>query len=249
MSEKADHEAEERRKEKQRAAQKAARERKIAGLPPLKKKKRKKNKKNKKSKRDGEEGSEQGRRKRRRPGRQHLEKGWRRPDDAGTSLPRPKHDVVIVPIFWRNKEGQEVAVCKEAQRIKTILYRDGKLDVWIDRTHKRKPGEKFRFWEEQGVMFRVEIGPRDAMKRRCTISHQSGEAGDYSTVKKIAGVSTVRRSELLGKLRGSLGLLKIPEDASAKAKADAHGDSMERKWSEENLSHMKRIESNFLSLS
>lgn len=52
---------------------------------------------------------------------------------------RPQHDVVIIPIFWRNVYGQEEAMVEEALRIKAILHKIG-LDVWVDRTHKLTPG-------------------------------------------------------------------------------------------------------------
>jgi hypothetical protein len=54
---------------------------------------------------------------------------------------RPQHDLVIIPIFWRNVYGQEEAMVEEALRIKGILHKVG-LDVWVDRTHKLTPGMK-----------------------------------------------------------------------------------------------------------
>jgi hypothetical protein len=148
---------------------------------------------------------------------------------------RPEHDVVIIPIFWRNIEGQEEAMVKESNRIKSILHNVGGLDVWVDRTHKRTPGQKLNFWEQQGVRWRIEIGPKEAIKYRCVVSHQAGKAGDYTTVTKLPNVSTVKRSQLLAKLRTGLSLEKIPEEALLVSVNDPEGDAKQTVLADENL--------------
>ena len=39
-----------------------------------------------------------------------------------------------------------------------------------DTTHKQTPGQKFRAWEEKGVMVRVEVGPREAEAGSCLLA-------------------------------------------------------------------------------
>ena len=158
--------------------------------------------------------------------------------DAKNEEARPMHDLVIVPIFWRNVPGQEEAMVKEAQRVKAVLQKLGGLDVWVDRTHKRTPGQKLNFWESQGVRWRVEIGPKEAVRHRCVLSHQRGVAGDYSTVTKLTNVSTVKRAQLLGKLRTGLALVKIPESALTAVADDSLGDQKQAVMADENLKCM-----------
>lgn len=152
--------------------------------------------------------------------------------------PSRNHDLVIIPIFWRNIEGQEDAMVKEAVRIKSILQKQGGLDVWVDRTHKLAPGQKLNFWESQGVRWRVELGPKEAVKHRCVISHQRGKAGDFSTVTKLPNVSTVKVAQLLGKLREGLGLDKIPAEAVLMAAKDIENDAKQLTMANENLKCM-----------
>ena len=60
-----------------------------------------------------------------------------------------------MPYFWRQRPGEEAAVVGEAERIKRLLSA-AKLDIWVDRTHKKSPGQKLAFWEEVGVTWRIE---------------------------------------------------------------------------------------------
>jgi len=169
--------------------------------------------------------------------RVHQREQWKAADAKAEESRPGNHDVVIIPIFWRNVEGQEDAMVKESQRIKSMLHKAG-LDVWVDRTHKRTPGQKLNFWESEGVRWRVEIGPKEAAKMRCVVSHQRGDPGDYSTVTKLANVSTVKRAQLLGKLRNGLNLLKISEAAVTEAANDPEGDAKQAEMSGENLKCM-----------
>jgi hypothetical protein len=70
------------------------------------------------------------------------------------------------------------------------------------------------------------------------VSHQRGVAGDYSTVTKLTNVSTVKRAQLLGKLRSGLALTKIPEAAIVAAAEDALGDQKQAVMADENLKCM-----------
>jgi hypothetical protein len=72
------------------------------------------------------------------------------------------------------------------------------------------------------------------------VSHQAGVAGDYSTVTKVANVSTIRQGELLAKLKGSLSLLKISDESILAATKDAAGDEQQLVLSKKNLKLMER---------
>ena len=54
-----------------------------------------------------------------------------------------------------------------------------------DTTHKLTPGQKFRHWEEKGVMVRVEIGPQEAEAGVCLLAHckTAGEVAEKKRVK------------------------------------------------------------------
>lgn len=106
---------------------------------------------------------------------------------------RRVHDIVIIPIFWRQHPGEEYAVVADADRIKAML----KADVWIDRTHKKSPGQKYAFWEDVGVRFRIELGPDDVRNKRCVVATSSGT---FKSAKKRT-VSSVDQAELLAALR------------------------------------------------
>ena len=55
--------------------------------------------------------------------------------DAKNEEARPMHDLVIVPIFWRNVPGQEEAMVKEAQRVKAVLQKRRCNDSFCGSAH------------------------------------------------------------------------------------------------------------------
>eukprot|EP00466_Bigelowiella_natans_P018931 jgi/Bigna1/90172/estExt_fgenesh1_pg.C_640046 len=83
-----------------------------------------------------------------------------------------KHDLVIIPIFWKHKEEQKDRTIAAAERIKKHVSKTG-LNVWIDARHKYTPGQKFAYWEHLGVLTRVEIGPGDIANATCSLRHTS----------------------------------------------------------------------------
>ena len=112
-------------------------------------------------------------------------------DDDVTN--RRVHDVVIIPIFWRDRPGEEDAMVGEAQRLKEMIRRHQKLDVWIDRTHKMSPGQKFAFWDNVGVKCRIDLGPDDAKQHQCVIV--------ACATKKKTTVSSIHRVPFFNELR------------------------------------------------
>ena len=239
------------RREKQRAAQAAARLRQAAGAPTKKEKKKRRRdvaagvavpapaaKKASAAPGDGKSGGAAWRKrefngkgrnefKRRREEQEELEA-----EAAGRTV----HDVVVVPIFWRTRPGEEEAVVGEAERIKRLLAKVGdtkvKLDVWVDRTHKKSPGQKLAFWEAVGVKWRVEVGPDDVRAKRCVVSCAGGKG--YESNIKVKDVSSVRRGQLYHVLRDQLGMDKIPDDVEENPELDANheeeADSAIKKW-------------------
>ena len=59
------------------------------------------------------------------------------------------------------------------------------IDCGIDTTTTLSPGQKFRHWEERGVMVRVELGPQEALSGSCllAICTTPGEVAAKSTVQ------------------------------------------------------------------
>ena len=134
-----------------------------------------------------------------------------------------KHDVVIVPIFWKQREEETAEIQRWAQNIKTRLAAC-KVDCWIDNRHKYTPGQKFAYWEHLGVMTRIELGPADLPKSTCSLC-KVHKAGDYKGATRKKDVSLGGQA-LFNALR-ELGLTQLTgkEDVSApnlrNGKADA----------------------------
>lgn len=140
---------------------------------------------------------------------------------------RRKHDVVVVPIFWRHKPGQEEAVVADAERIKSILA--PYCDVWIDRTHKNSPGQKYALWEAIGVIRRIEIGPDDVENKRCVVASSTGS---YDSARRIT-VSSIDRAALVRALKCEVGLEKLPilpDNAEHRQSQDALSDGIIQRW-------------------
>lgn len=84
-------------------------------------------------------------------------------DDKGLVLPpkiAPIKAVIIPIIFKENKEK----VLKEAHKIKSMIK-----DSIIDDRDGYTPGFKFNQWELKGIPIRIEIGPKDIIKKECVV--------------------------------------------------------------------------------
>lgn len=80
-----------------------------------------------------------------------------------------KHNIVIIPIFWKKKEEEMAKVIAAAQDLKSKLIKY-KLNVWIDQRSSLSPGQKFNYWEQVGVKLRAEIGPDEALRGTIVLS-------------------------------------------------------------------------------
>lgn len=65
--------------------------------------------------------------------------------------------MIIIPIFWQKDKDAVIA----AARVCMQHISDAGIKVDLDTTNTHTPGAKFRYWEERGVKFRVELGPED----------------------------------------------------------------------------------------
>lgn len=84
-------------------------------------------------------------------------------DNKGLILP-PKiapNSVVIIPILFDETKEK---VLKEAHKIKSLIK-----DSIIDDRDGYTPGFKFNQWELKGIPIRIEIGPKDIIKKECVV--------------------------------------------------------------------------------
>jgi prolyl-tRNA synthetase len=97
--------------------------------------------------------------------------------------PRRTVQVIIIPVFWNSREEEKSIVLGAAGQAQAALRHAGvKCDT--DTTHKLTPGQKYRHWEERGVMIRVEIGPREAEDGVCLLAQCKtvGEVAEKRTI-------------------------------------------------------------------
>lgn len=107
--------------------------------------------------------------------------------------PRRSVQVIIVPIFWNRREDEKESVLEAASTVQTALRGAG-IKADTDTTHKLTPGQKFRHWEEKGVIFRVEIGPQEAETGTCIFASCS-KPGEVAKKEKVAiGQQLVKRA-------------------------------------------------------
>jgi prolyl-tRNA synthetase len=104
-------------------------------------------------------------------------------DDKGIILP-PKiapTQIAIIPIAEKDE-----AVARAGKEIKTELEQDFRVE--IDERYELRPGEKYFEWEKRGVPIRIEIGPRDLMKKMCVLVRRD------TSEKKECAISNVREA-------------------------------------------------------
>jgi len=123
-------------------------------------------------------------------------------DDRGLVLP-PKLapiQVVIVPIFDKKKREKVLAA---ARKIEKSL---SKVRVKLDSRDDFSPGWKFNEWELKGVPVRIEIGPRDILKKQVVVARRD------TYEKKVVKMSklTTEVNTLLEEIQR--GLFKKAED-------------------------------------
>lgn len=108
-------------------------------------------------------------------------------DDRGLVLPPPvaPTQIVIIPILFK---GQEKEVMDYSRNIFNELK-----DNWrtvLDDREDITPGEKFYYWEMMGVPVRIEIGPKEILEEKVTLTRRD-------TLERIQ----CRRSDLVGEVK------------------------------------------------
>ena len=105
--------------------------------------------------------------------------------NAGISLvyraPRPARPKVGSPSRYvaRPRElsrcvlGPVATLCEAlliSRRVRWQALEEGGVRCELDAGNKYTPGQKFAHWEHKGVKLRVEVGPREAARKRCTLA-------------------------------------------------------------------------------
>lgn len=98
-------------------------------------------------------------------------------DDKGLILPPEiaENKVVIVPILFEDSRDK---VLKASREIESKLKKYGAI---LDDREGYKPGYKFAEWEMKGIPIKVEIGPKDILKKEVVISRR--DTGEKKSVK------------------------------------------------------------------
>ncbi len=110
-------------------------------------------------------------------------------DDIGVIL-LPKIapiQIIIVPIFF---EGMEETILNYSKEIYEILNVAG-YKVEIDERKDVTPGEKFYYWERQGVPLRLEIGPKEIKENSIRFVTRNGKKWNVEKEKILKEVKTV----------------------------------------------------------
>lgn len=92
-------------------------------------------------------------------------------DNKGLVLP-PKvaeNKIVIVPIIFKDDEGQVLKKAKELQK------KLSKYSPIIDDRENYSVGKKFNEWELKGIPIRIEIGPKDIQNKQVMIKRRDLE--------------------------------------------------------------------------
>ncbi|PSC70038.1 proline-tRNA ligase [Micractinium conductrix] len=98
--------------------------------------------------------------------------------------PRRRVQLIIVPIVWQKRASEMKTVMLAVEKVQELLRELGvKCDT--DTTTELTPGQKFRAWEEKGVMLRVELGPKEAEAGTAILARcrTAGEVADKKTVE------------------------------------------------------------------
>ncbi len=150
---------------------------------------------------------------------------WQHSDDEGLVLP-PKvapQVVAIVPIFRGDEERQTIhaftqklveQLCGGQVRAPRVSGDGIESFTWDRESHQQivvdwrdnRPGDKQYHWEQRGVPFRIEVGPRDVaggafvLKKRLDRSKETVQVGDASRTWLVDRLDQMQR-DMLGRAR------------------------------------------------
>mmetsp|Transcript_14676 Transcript_14676/g.19252 ORF Transcript_14676/g.19252 Transcript_14676/m.19252 type:complete len:277 (-) Transcript_14676:812-1642(-) len=111
-----------------------------------------------------------------------------------------KHDIIIVPIFFKRDAEQAVKILESANVLKTKLAAH-KLNVWIDQRKSLTPGQKYAYWEHIGVRFRAEIGPQELEANSICLSKTTTPGNLAKRWKKVKVLSRDDIHKLIQRLK------------------------------------------------
>lgn len=134
----------------------------------------------------------------RRKAKEELLKGHKPRRAGGLQL-------IIIPIFWNRNPDEKQLVITAANSVQYILRQAG-LRVDIDSSTLHTPGQKYREWEEKGLLLRVELGPKEAEQGLAVVA-QCKTPGEVA-VKKTYRVG----KKLVNAVKRGLGMQVDDED-------------------------------------
>ncbi len=109
-------------------------------------------------------------------------------DDKGLVMP-PRiapHQVVLLPIFRADDEAAKRGVTGAMQGVADELRRLG-VRVKVDDREGLSAGRKFNEWEQKGVPFRIELGPRDLEAGVVTLADRLTGDKEQVRIAEVAG--------------------------------------------------------------
>ncbi|MCD6414807.1 MAG: proline--tRNA ligase [Candidatus Diapherotrites archaeon] len=119
-------------------------------------------------------------------------------DEKGLILP-PEFapvQVVIVPIPFKGKEELVLSYAKEIHKKAEALGWRVELD-----DGEETPGNKYYYWEERGVPFRIEIGPREAGNETITLVRRDTGEKKVVPLKNLEDLLDKSAKEIAENLR------------------------------------------------
>ncbi len=129
-------------------------------------------------------------------------------DDEGLVLPPKMAPVVcaVIPIFRKEEEKEAVlelcmkmveALCgpgaveqargRLGQRdLFSVFFGDGHAQQVILDLRDERPVDKHFYWEQRGVPFRLEVGPRDVAKNACVLKTRLSREKEFLSVEELS---------------------------------------------------------------
>lgn len=140
-------------------------------------------------------------------------------DDEGLVLPPRMAPVVaaIVPIYRKDEEREQVvAACRtmlvnlcgeqavaQAERLQgnreqlAVFFGEGHRQQIILDLRDSKPVDKHFFWEQRGVPFRLEVGPRDVEKKACVLKTRLSREKEFLQQDDLSGPWLMEKMEAM----------------------------------------------------
>lgn len=109
-------------------------------------------------------------------------------DDDGLVLPPRMAPVkgAVVPL-WKNDEERAVVEPFARQAFELLQEKLGRLSVVWDADTDRRPPDRFFHWVQQGLPFRLEIGPRDAAKGTVCLVRRDTRQKSFISLEELSG--------------------------------------------------------------